>query len=406
MAEKQQRFISAPVALLVLVILFVAFVGGGLLVGATVAGQNSTSGLNTLSGYNAAGEVSDEWGLNASSHTWYAATMTLNKATGQITGTFPAHIKISEIIVQTKNSSQSASKLYGNDLVFTYQTFSLPSGYGNLTSAYLYFGYPVNATGTTALSDKGITGFVYNLTLYSGSVNNFGQTVQVPSNAMQQSDPGSMPQAVFYLNESSKANLTTGLTFTYTQYWQYTVAKPIAGLDPLTFDGIFALALIALGGFLLYRIIPVGYGKENSRVQMFQAKRERTWTMVAIALLLIMFVVIGWLGAASPLFGMGSAFALLAFGAMFAITYSSAPDSRKYSTEVGYLVLGGAVGVVVNLFTGFGTIAWNFLLNGNPLDAIAAMAYLIVTLPALYIGLQNTKRSHLKARYGKEPQVG
>lgn len=401
---KSNRLVGMPIAILVTVILFGATLAGGILITSTDSGQKTTSGLNTLSGYNLAGEVSSVWGLTYNTSTWHAGTLTLNKATGEVTAAFPAHTVIDEIVFLTNNASQQTyTGLYQNNLVFTYQTFSMTSGYGNLSAAYMYFGFPVNDTATTAASDKGISGFAYNATLFDSGTNNLGQTLQIPANGMQMSAPTSTPQYAFYLQENKTANLTTGLTVSFTQYWEYTVAHPMIGLDPLTFSAILALAIFAVGALFLYRfVVPDSYGSENSRVTSFQNKRERTYTGVAIAIFAIELVFIGWLGDFSPLFGFGALMGALPIGAMFVVDYTALPGTQKWGTAIGFMNLGFAIGIVGNLFTGFGTIAYNYLISGIALPVIAGFASLAVALPVLYMGLQNTKREHLKRRYGHE----
>lgn len=396
-----------PIAILVTIILFGATLAGGILITQTDNGQKSTSGLNTLSGYNVAGEISSVWGLNSSSSTWHAGVLTPDTATGALTVQFPANTVINEIVFLTNNASQEVySGLYEHNLLFTYQTFSMTSGYGNLTSAYMYFGFPVNDSATTSLTDKGIAGFSYNATLYSTSTSNLGHTLLIPANAMQMSTPSSTPQYVFYLQETKGANLTTGLSVTFTQYWEYTEKQPMVGLDPLTFSAILALAMFGVAGLFLYRfVVPDSYGKENARVRAFQSSRERTYTGVAIGIFFIELIFIGWLGEFSPLFGFGALMGALPIGAMFVVYYTAVPDSRKWGTAIGMMNLGFALGITGNLVTGFGTIAFNYLISGIALPVIAGFAALVVTLPVLYIGLQNTKREHLKRRYGEEEKA-
>ena len=397
---KPKREASSLAAILVVGLLFVAFLGGGLIITSTDSGQQSTSGLNTLSGYNVANEISSEWGLNYSSHTFYLATLVLNKATGQVTATFPAHKDIGAVFILTKNGSQTAYDLYQKNLLYTYQTVGLTTGVYNLSAAYLYFGYAVNATGTTSASDKGVQGFSRNITLYGSSVNDLGQNLLIPGNSFQMSPPTSMPEYAFYLQHNASANASTGLTLTFTQQWYYTVPHPVIGMDPLTFSALFALGTVAFAALIYWRwVVTEELGEEDSRVMKWQTAHEMHYALVALGILAVELGFIGWLGMFTPLFGWGALIAGLTFAATFTVVFTSRPTTQKWGSAIGVMELGIAFGIIVNVFFGNGTINFNYLISGNALAAVAGFAAIAVSLPVLYIGLLNTKRVHFRRRY-------
>ena len=369
--------------------------GMGYVFGAQDASVNTTNGLNTATGFNIGKEVSAVWGLqtNATSgtSTWYAATIT-GTGTPSLTFTFPLKVHPSEIVVQTDNSSQSAWKLLNQNDVYTDLSIGHTAMKGTITSVTLYLGTPINDTGTTSLADKGVKGYDVMVALYSNSVNDLGKNVQVSPVDFLDSFPTATPQYVIMIHNNTE-NKTVAQSFTFKQQWSYTSHYPL-----VTEIFIAALFMDAILGYVIYRATPESKGTENQRVMRFQSRKERRAAYEGIGLLIVTFIVIGIMGEFSDLWGWGGAIAFAAGFGIATLVYTSDPVSRSYGRSILIGFVGGILLLVVNLYIAFGTTEYNALYSGQLVAAIQSVVYVLVIIGAAYVGIVNTKRTHIAPR--------
>ena len=109
--------------------------------------------------------------------TLHAATLSPDASTGVLTVTFALGVHPSQIVVQTDNSSQSAWKLLNKNDVYTDFQLGTANMVGNVSSVTMYFGQPLNDTGTTAVSDKGVKDYDVAIPIFSNSVNHLGKDI-------------------------------------------------------------------------------------------------------------------------------------------------------------------------------------------------------------------------------------
>lgn len=242
------------VVVLVLVLTIFMAQAVGYILGAQDASVNTTTGLNTATGYEIGTEVSAVWGLvdnsSAGTTTWYAATLT-GTGTASIVASFGLGIHPTQIVVQTTNTSQDAWNLLNSNDLYTHFTLGHSNLKGNVTSVTMYFGTPINDTGVTSASDKGVTGYDVAIALYSNSVDQLGKNIQVSPVQMLDSFPTTTPQYVINVQNNKTVNSSVAETFTIGQQWSYTSHYPI-----VTEIFLSALFLDAILGFVLYRATP------------------------------------------------------------------------------------------------------------------------------------------------------
>ncbi len=384
----------AVVVILVLAVFMVQAVG--YVLGAQDASVNTSTGLNTATNYNIGTEVSAVWGLqtNATSgaSTWYAAQIS-GTGTSSLTFTFPLKVHPSEIVVQTDNSSQSAWNLLNQNDVYTDVSVGHANMNGNITAVTMYFGTPLNDTGTSSLSDKGVKGYDVAIALYSNSVNHLGKNIQVSPDDMLDSFPTTTPQYVINIQNNTVSNTSAAETFTFSQQWSYTAHYPI-----VVEIFISALFLDAVLGYVLYRAAPEQKGEENVRVMRFQSRKEARAAYEGVGLLIVSFIVIGIMGSFSDLWGWGGAIAFTAGFAIATMVYTSDPSSHSYGRAILVGFVGGILLLGVNLFIAFGTAEYNAIYSGQLVAAIQAVVFVLLMLGAAYIGIVNTKRTHLAPR--------
>ena len=387
---------SLTAVLIMLVLAIFLAQGMGYIFGAQDASVNTTNGLNTASGYNIGTEVSAVWGLQTNStsgtSTWYAATIT-GTGTASLTFTFPMKVHPSEIIVQTDNSSQNAWKLLNLNDIYTDVNVGHTNMKGNISSVVMYLGTPINDTGTTALADKGVKGYDIQVALYSSSANNLGKNVQVSPVDFLDSFPTTTPQYIIHIQNNTVSNTSLAESFTFSQQWSYTSHYPL-----VTEIFLAALFLDAILGYVIYLATPERKGSENERVMRFQSRKERKTAYEGIALLIVTFVVIGIMGSFSDLWGWGGAIAFAAGFAIATLVYTSDPVSRSYGRSILIGFIGGLLLLVVNLYIAFGTTEYNAFFSGQLVAAIQAVVYVMIILAAAYVGIVNTKRTHLAKR--------
>ena len=382
----------------VIVALLVVFgaVFGVIILGSVASAGKTSQGLYDLSNYSINNEVSSVWGYNTSAHTWN--DLTFVKGTSSITITTPLHQQITRILVLTQNASQDVYHLLQNGLLFTYSKLSISStgGHANLSSAYMYFGTPVNDTGTTALSDKGISDYVVNQTLYGPSVDNFGHNVQLSAVPYFASSFAGSAQYLFTLNQTKNATgVYSSQSITFTQYFEYAQHFTL-----VSYVGLILLAFVALTILFLYMMVPEHYGQEEERAKAFQTRHEMPYALLGVGIIMIVAAIVGFMGTFSPLFGWGGAIALLFGFGLFTTIYTSEPTRQRYSRAMVWGISGAVLLLVVNLFVPFGPITYNLATSGSLIADIAGWMSVLVMLGLAYIGLINTKRYRLRERTG------
>ena len=384
----------AVVVILILAVFMVQAVG--YILGAQDASVNTSTGLNTATNYNIGTEVSAVWGLqtNATSgaSTWYAATIT-GTGTSSLTFTFPLKVHPSEIVVQTDNSSQTGWKLLNQNDVYTDVSVGHSNMKGNITAVTMYFGTPLNDTGTSSISDKGVQDYDLAIALYSNSVDHLGKNIQISPDDMIDSFPTTTPQYVINVQNNTVSNTSLAESFTFSQQWSYTAHYPI-----VTEMFIAALFLDAVFAYVLYRATPDEKGQENLRVMRFQGRKEARAAYEGIGLLAVTFIVIGIMGSFSDLWGWGGAIAFVSGFAIGTLVYTSDPVSHSYGRTILVGFVGGMFLLIVNLYIAFGTTEYNAIYSGFLVAAIQALVFVLLMLGAAYIGIVNTKRTHLAPR--------
>ena len=384
----------AVVVILILAVFMVQAVG--YILGAQDASVNTSTGLNTATNYNIGTEVSAVWGLqtNATSgaSTWYAATIT-GTGTSSLTFTFPLKVHPSEIVVQTDNSSQTGWKLLNQNDVYTDVSVGHSNMKGNITAVTMYFGTPLNDTGTSSISDKGVQDYDLAIALYSNSVDHLGKNIQISPDDMIDSFPTTTPQYVINVQNNTVSNSSLAESFTFSQQWSYTAHYPI-----VTEMFIAALFLDAVFAYVLYRATPEEKGQENLRVMRFQGRKEARAAYEGIGLLAVTFIVIGIMGSFSDLWGWGGAIAFVSGFAIGTLVYTSDPVSHSYGRTILVGFVGGIFLLIVNLYIAFGTTEYNAIYSGFLVAAIQALVFVLLMLGAAYIGIVNTKRTHLAPR--------
>ena len=374
-----------------LVVILFATQGVGYILGAQDTSADTTGGLNTAAGYNIATEVSAVWGLE--NGTWHAATLSPDASTGVLTVTFALGVHPSEIVVQTDNSSQSAWKLLNKNDVYSNFNIGTTNMVGNISNVNMYFGTPVNDSATTSVSDKGIKGYDVAITLYSNTVDHLGKSIQISPDYMLDSFPSEMPQYIINIHNNTIKNTSVVESFTITQNFEYTAHYPLV-------EEIFlsALVLDAILAYLFYRATPESYGSENMRVVRFQNRHEKRAAIEGVAVLAVSFLVMGIMGEFSDLWGWGGAIAFTAGFGLAVLVYTSDPRSHSYGRAMLVGFIGGALLLGVNLYIAFGTTEYNALYSGSFLAAIQAVVFIGLMLAAVYVGIVNTKKVHLRER--------
>ena len=355
----------------------------------------SSAGLNTLAGVGIANETSAVWLLNESGNSahWYQASFTVDKTTNSITITTPPKEKISTVIVQTKNISQDVYDELQNGALFTYSDLTITGVNTNLTSAYMYFGEPVNATSVNSIGDKGITDYAMNQTLFDAQASYFGSSVQLNPITYLASGFTSTPQYAFHLNQSKNATGFQSASITFTQYFEYTNGQKF----PLvTYIASIGLVILLLAIYVTYLAAPAYEGGEEGRAKAFQTRREMGVALVGIAGALGILVIEGFVGSITPLGGWGSAIASLFFFGLFIFAYTEIPERQRYSRTMGVGLIGMVLGFVLNMFWPFGTIVFNFMTSPNVVALIYGWLAVIFFIVIAYYGLIDTKRYKLR----------
>ena len=406
-------------ALLVVLIVILGGTGAIFIVGSIDQSAFNSTGASNIAGYGIAHEVTAVYGYNDTAKKWYTATITKTDGSSATADkivakfSFAANatdVGINVIDIQTKNSSQDVYNLLQQNALFG--TFNLTSTSSspiktlNINEAGLFFGTPVNATATTAFSDKGVTLSDYNFTLLSSTVNNLnGATVQLDAMSMFTSLPYTTPQYIIWTNQTGTPTTLTaaGTTnITFSQNWQ----RPF-GMVAYTDVGLIVLALGALAGFIAYVATPEHYNREETRAGKWynkQSGESTTRIYAAIGLDLVIFAFIGVLGSITPLLGgWGGALAFLFGFGVVIWAYTSIPRRQKYSSALLLGTGGGVVILLLNLYLPFGTVYYNMAISTNDIALIGAAVMVIVTLAITVLGIMDTGRYNLRERYTRRP---
>ena len=374
--------------------LLIVFAGafGILVIGGEAAQAKSNGGLNVVKDYNVGNEVSEIWGLNTTAHTWKQATLT-GAGTDAITATFPVKFTVDRVIIMTDNASQSVYNLLVKSAYYEYT--DLTSSGGKITNLYQYFGQYVNDSGTTSISDKGITGYALNFSLYGPSTDLFGHNPAV--NLLQLFASPWSGTAQYQLQVNSTVNATTAFSFTFTQYFESSVSFNLVDLV-----SYFMLAFLLLGTLFLWYATPEHYGDEEERSAAKQARNELPLAIIIGAVGLFIFAVVGEMGNISPLFGYGGATMGLLVGGLLTFTYTAVATRQKYHYTAFVFLVGEALGILLNILVPDGTIYANYAASANVLGSLLGWYVVVFALFLTVIGVLNTKRYKLRPREHRE----
>ena len=227
----KNRFL--PTILLTVLLVFVPVIGGigfGMAVaGGTSNGQyQNTAGSSIDHTYNAA------FGWDPTSGQYVIGTMA--KGTGNVTISFPAGDKISYVWVFTNNPKYDANALLSNASIYTNVNVALTTASkSNLSNVIMYMGQIVNSSVATSPADKGVANFLVQTPIYSSTVNNLGDAIEMPVLQLL----GSVPSAtgVVYIGLSTAGNFANTsqvslvLTQTFGHTQQYNI---ITGTEAIT----------------------------------------------------------------------------------------------------------------------------------------------------------------------------
>ena len=391
--------------ILIAVLVIFSVTLGAELFSANASTGPTSSGLNVLGEYGIANETSAVWGLNVTGNSahWYSLSFTVNKGTNTITFSTPAKEKISLIIVQTKNISQTVYDLWQTAALFSYNTFTLTGVNTNLSSAYMYFGEPVNATSLNAKADKGITGYVMNQTLYDAQASYFGSSIQLNPITYISSAWGSTEQFAFYVNQSKNATGFQSASISFSQYFEYTSGQKYP-LITYIYSIAFVILLIAI--YVTYLAAPEYEGGEDNRARAFQTRKEIGVTIIGIGGALAVVVIEGFVGNITPQGGWGAAIASLFLFGLFTYAYTEIPERQKYQRTMGIGLIGMILGFIGNMFLPFGTMVYNGMVSGNVMALIYGWLAVGFFLALAYYGLMDTKRYKLRRKHHvKERQL-
>lgn len=400
-------------AILVVLIVVLGATGTIVLLGNMDNSSFNATGASNIAGYGIAHEVTAVFGYNDTAHKWYTAALVKTDGSGatadKIVATFTfarnaTDVGIDLTLIQTGNNSQDVYSLLQQNAIFSTFALSATSTLAtktNINAGGVLFGTAVNATATSAFSDKGIALSDYNFTLLSSAVNNMNnKTVELSPLSMFASLPYAKPQYAFWTNQTGvNTNVVTPTTtITFYQNWQRT-----ASVSLYTDVGLATFALIALGGFIAYMASPEHFDREDERAKKWYQKmnEERPVALYgSVFAFLLILIVLGVIGPISPLIGGWSGGLAFFFGAAISIwTYTAIPKRQKYSTAMIIGLAGGIAGIFLNLYVPFATVTYNMAISPDTMALIAASATVILTIGMMIMGLMDTTRYNLKERY-------
>lgn len=235
-AAKNGTRTIAVVATLILLI-FAAVVGGfGFQM--AEAGGNSNGQLTQSSGIGHT--IQQAFGWDPVTNEYVAGEINIG-ATGSITASnatisFPVGMEITQIWVFTNNNSFNVLGLLTNSTIYNYanlQIVKTSHNAVNLSGVDLYMGHAVNSSVNSSYGDKGVSNYLINETLYSSTVNNLGDAVELP--VLQLLASSFTAKAVFSISLTissgwKTANATDGgsqVSVDLTQYFAHTASYNI-----------------------------------------------------------------------------------------------------------------------------------------------------------------------------------
>ena len=373
----------------ILITLFVVFAAafGILVLGGEAASAKANGGLNTVKDFNIGNEVSEVWGMN-SSGVWKQATIT-GAGTDAITSTLPVGFKAVKIIIMTDNSSQSVLDLLTKSAFYEYMDISTVNA--KMTHFFQYFGEYVNDSSTTAASDKGITGYSLNMTVYGPSTDLLGHNPAI--NLLQLFASSWSGTSQYQMDVNSSVNTTTAFSFTFTQYFESSIT-----LNLIDMVSYFLLAFMLIATIFLWWSTPEHYGDEEGRAASRQTRNEMPMAIIIGAVGLFIFAIVGEMGNISPLFGYGAATMGLLLGGLFVFGYTAVDQRQKYHYAAFAFLVGEVAGILLNIVVPDGTIYANYAASSNVLGFLLGWYIVLFGVFLTVVGVLNTKRYKLRTR--------
>ncbi|MEM3192905.1 MAG: hypothetical protein QW292_12645 [Candidatus Parvarchaeota archaeon] len=402
--------------LLVVLIMVFSAIGAVAIFGSMDTSQFNATGAGDVPGYGIGSEVMAVWGYNTTAGVWHNATLTLGKTLGNSYVKASIHFArnatdtgINILLIQTSNTNASVYNLLQQNILFENSSLVTTeightglTAYENLSAAGLFFGFAINTSSTNSRSDKGISMSDYNVSLYSATANNLnGKAVELSPEGMFASIPTAMPQYAFWLTPHIPSNFTnvaggSSIVFQFYQNWERTAGMPL-----YTDVGLVVLAFSVLAALIVYVASPEHYDREDERAARWY-QGEKGWKIAgAIGVVLLLAILVGVMGTATPLGGWGGAIALLFGFGSFVWAYTSEAKRQKYSRAILVGAVGSAIFIAINFFIQFGTITYNLGIVPDVVDNIAFYAALLVMLGLAGVGLINTGRYKLRERYAR-----
>lgn len=230
----KNRFL--PTILLTVLLVFVPVIGG-IGFGMAVAGGTSNGQYQNTAGSGIGQTYSAAFGWDPTSGQYVLGVMTHGTGTNNVTIAFPKGDKISYVWVFTNNPKYDANALLSNASIYTDVNVAVATtADSNLSNVIMYMGQIVNSSVATSPADKGVANFLVQTPIYSSTVNNLGDAIEMPVLQLL----GSVPSAtgVVYIGLSTAGNFnSTGsvvsldLTQTFGHTQQYNI---ITGTEAIT----------------------------------------------------------------------------------------------------------------------------------------------------------------------------
>lgn len=227
-AAKNGTRTIAVVATLILLI-FAAVVGGfGFQM--AEAGGNSNGQLIAANGGIGHG-VQQVFGWDPVTNEYIAGEISVDKlGYNQINITFPIGEKVTQIWVFTNNNSFNDLGLLTNSTIYNYANVKIVQtahNAVNLSGVNMYMGHAVNSSVNSSYGDKGVSNFLINETLYSSTVNNLGNAVELPVLQLLASSLSSKAVFSVSLSISGNFNGSSQVSVDLTQYFAHTASYNI-----------------------------------------------------------------------------------------------------------------------------------------------------------------------------------
>lgn len=228
----KNRFL--PTILLTVLLVFVPVIGG-IGFGMAVAGGTSNGQYQNTAGSGIGQTYSAAFGWDPTSGQYVIGTLH-STGTNNVTIVFPKGDKISYVWVFTNNPKYDANALLSNASIYTDVNVAVAStADSNLSNVIMYMGQIVNSSVVNSQADKGVANFLVQTPIYSSTVNNLGDAIEMPVLQLL----GSVPSAtgVVYIGLSTAGNfantsqVSLDLTQTFGHTQQYNI---ITGTEAIT----------------------------------------------------------------------------------------------------------------------------------------------------------------------------